>query len=1047
MPRPTPPTAHLLRSLHRVARQHPLDRKLVVAPSFGAGRELLRRLALLGSGWVGFDVTTPRPLASRVARAALAEQGLRSMDTFDRQALLDEALDAALAAGFDDAGLGELSEGVGFRQTVHDAVDELRLAGIDPRRLRTSRMRDVRKRRFLARVLERYEALLAERRRADTATILRLALDTLGPDGDVAAALGVDVVLLLPGLETRGLTGRVVDRLLRGGAEVVRADPVEGLEPPDGRLWAAADAESDASFLHAPGRVPEGLRTEAVSLFSAASPTDELREVLRRAAQQGLRWDEVEIVTPDPDTYGSALHALSVRLGIPVTYAAGLPMERTQAGRVVHAYLDWIEGGFQAQPIRRLLEAGDLRPPTRELRGHAPAALARRFRSLRVGWGRKRYRTQIKAAQAAAESLRPRPWESAEAFERRADRVRGELEALRYILFPALKATPSVPDRLGEGGEPVSPAELARGLRAFLRRVPPGRGPDAAAREAIGVRLERVEATLRRRTGFEAAVTILRRHLDITVRAPEPEPKSPDDLGAPFRSEGGHLHLSDVAHGGLSGRRVVFVVGVDADRVPGGGGQDPVLLDADRAVLGHGLPTATDRLRERIFDFAVFFARVRGSVTLSYSAWSGVDARVVAPSAALLQALRLARRDPAADYEALRNALGRVASALPGAGRPALDGDDVWMTALEDGGTLRPGLDAVRRAFPRLDGGLAARQERLGGTPGPHQGVVTPRPDALDPRRNDRLVLSASRLEDLGACPLRFLYKSVLRVYPPDDIELDPDRWLDPLARGRLLHEVFEGALRAAKEQGLGRADPGLERVALGVLTGRVTATRAEIPSPGEGVARREVTGLEEDVRSFVRLIREEGAPWVKLELTFGLEDDGPLELDVEGGTVRLRGAVDRVDENLEGLHVIDYKTGVPRDFQPSAGAFNGGRRLQHAVYAAAAERLLGGQVVTGEYHFPTRRGENTVHRFPRVRIAGAGALLGHMLDGVAAGTFVPTNDESDCRFCDYAEVCRVRTSDWGKIDSPLASWSDEHLNTGIQPAFTHLKRVRSFEE
>ena len=60
----------------------------------------------------------------------------------------------------------------------------------------------------------------------------------------------------------------------------------------------------------------------------------------------------------------------------------------------------------------------------------------------------------------------------------------------------------------------------------------------------------------------------------------------------------------------------------------------------------------------------------------------------------------------------------------------------------------------------------------------------------LDPRVNPDVVLSASRLEDLGTCPLRYLYRTVLRLRPPDDPEFDPDRWLNALERGSLLHAV-----------------------------------------------------------------------------------------------------------------------------------------------------------------------------------------------------------------------------------------------------------------
>ncbi|HSG08073.1 MAG TPA: PD-(D/E)XK nuclease family protein [Longimicrobiales bacterium] len=1015
----------------------------MVVPTFGGGRELLRSLARGGQGWVGFEVMTPTALAARLARQALAREGFQAVDAFDRQALMDEALDGALASG-PDAGLGELSEGVGFREAVHGSVMALRMAEVGPAELRAARLRDFRKRVFLARILERYETLLRERRRADPATILGLALAALEADGaTLPGMMGADLLFLMPGLGTRGLAGRFLEALRLRGARTLETDPVVGLTEPESVLWCAGEPGGTLSFLHAPEACPQS--APSVQLFRAASITDELREVLRRVVSRGAPWDAVEIVTTDPAAYGSALHALATRLRIPVTYATGLPVERTRPGRVVHAYLDWIQGGFQAAPIRRLLEAGDLRPP-RGSGSHAPADLARRFRQLRVGWGRRRYRTQIRRA---LEGLDARPHADGgfgELREKRVGRERSELQALRSILFPALKATPRVPDREGDASEPMSPAEVARGVRAFLRRVPPGAGADLAAREEILRVLDRVEATLRRRTHFEAAVTILRRHLEVRVRAPHLAAEAPDDLGAPWSSEGGHLHISDLEHGGLSGRKLVFVVGLDADRVPGGGNQDPVLPDSDRRVLGAGLPTSADLSRERAFRLWALLARLRGEVTLSHGAWNASEARVVAPSPVLLQALRLQRRDASLTYEDLHQALGEAACAVPADGSPLLDSDDVWMAALSQGGLLSAGTAAVRAAFTGLDRGLTAHEERCRGAPGPHHGVVTPRPDLLDPRRNEEVVLSASRLEDLGACPLRYFFRTVLRLYPPDDPELDPDRWLDALQKGSLLHGVFEQTLREAKNRGVTRTAAALEPLALEVLTAAAQRARDTIPSPGEGVVQRELAGLQEDVRSFVRMIREHGANWVKLEMKFGLDGKDLLVLPVARGTVRLRGAVDRVDEDLHGMKVIDYKTGVPRDYQSGKGVFNGGRRLQHALYAEAAERILGGRVEAGEYHFPTRKGENQIVPFSRPSLAAAPDLIGRMLDGVEAGTFVPTDSGDDCRFCDFAPVCRAKTSDWGKPEAPLADWSEEQLSLGLHPQFLHLRGTRNFE-
>ena len=579
-----------------------------------------------------------------------------------------------------------------------------------------------------------------------------------------------------------------------------------------------------------------------------------------------------------------------------------------------------------------------------------------------------------------------------------------------------------------------------------MRRTPPGKGPDAAAREEFMRILERVEVTLRRRTHFEAAVTILQRHLEFRVRAPRPDTEQSDSQGAPWRSEGGHLHLSDLEHGGFSGRKETFVVGVDADRVPGPGTQDPVLLDSERRALGEDLPTSTDIMRERIFRFAAFLARLRGRVTLSYSAWNAADARTVAPSPLLLQVLRLKRREGTAAFGDLHEELGRVYCAFPAEEAVDLDVDDVWMRALADGDVLHAGVGAVRAAFPRLDAGLTAVADRQG-PPGPHHGLVEPRPDELDPRRNGDLVVSASRLEGLGACPLRYLFASVLWLTPPKDPELDPDRWLDPLQRGSLLHAVFEAALRGARDGGVRLGDAAFAKLAMDALETEASRAREEIPAPGEGVRNRELTALGEDVRSFVRMVREHRPHWVALELRFGFSDEDALVLQVPGGEVHLRGAVDRVDDDLHGLHVVDYKTGVSRDYRSGTGAFNGGRRLQHAIYAEAAERVLGGEVVAGEYHFPTRRGENELHVFPRLDLVGLPTLLGHMLDAAEAGTFLPTDNPDDCRFCDFAEVCRASRDSYGKMHSRMADWSKEYLQMGLSPSFEHLKAVRTFEE
>ncbi|MSR35123.1 MAG: PD-(D/E)XK nuclease family protein [Gemmatimonadetes bacterium] len=998
-------------------RSAPGARTLLVAPTRGEGREILRALARSRGGWLGLEVTTVRPLALELVGSDLAARGLTLLDEFAEQSLIDELLDEALEATPGADSLRELAESVGFRAAVRDAVGALRLAGVDARRLASAAFADRLKRDLLVTLLARYEERLEKGALMDTAAVLRAAADAAR-----RGALPTESVLLVPGLGTRGLAGRFLAALEARGARRLPADSVPGMAVPEGMLWEA----------HEPAAPPA-----PVEQFHAAGVTEELREVLRRVLARKLRWDQVEIVTTDAGVYGPALHALAEQLDVPVTFAVGLPVERTRAGRAVAAYLRWLEGGFPDAVLRRLLEGGDLAAPAphRDLEG---PRLARALRRLRIGWGRERY---LPALHTAIDRLleegprQAREEDADDAVERHERRIR-ELEALVALLEPILTATPEVPDRHDRDVR-VRPSELARGLGRFLAMVPGGGPVDATALERLGSILDRIEATLERPTLFPSAVSVVTAHLAIRIPAQRAEGR------APWGSAGGHLHLSDVEHGGWSGRQEVFVVGLDAGRFPGQGTQDPVLLDHERGVLApRDLPDSGSRLDERRFRMGALLARLRGRVTMSYAAWEPAEGRTLAPSSLLLEAFRAGPGGPTAGYEDLDESLGDPISRIPRT-TTRLDREDVWLAALARGGHLLAGEDVVRAAFPALDRGLVARAARDGG-PSAFRGLVAARPE-LDPRDREGVALSASRLEALGSCGLRYFYASVLRVRPPDDPALDPERWLDALRRGTLLHSVYDRLLDEARAAELDAADAAFADLGSRILVEEAEAMRREVPPPSDTVWRREMDDLQAEVRSFVGMIREERPAVEHTELRFGLPgaEHAPVELTLPSGRrLWLRGSIDRVDRlRSGGLRVVDYKTGSNRPYSRTT-MFRGGRRLQHALYSAVAEALLDGNVELAEYHFPTRKGENHRSPFHRLELTRGLELLDRLLDMAAAGRFLPTDDPDDCFICDFKTICRAYRDKYGTLQSPPAEWGKAHYE---DDAYDLLRIVRGW--
>ncbi len=688
---PTPPAApsRLLQELARHQRAAPLDRKLLVARSVGAGRELLRALGRHGDSWTGFDVTTLRPLALELALPGLAAEGLTVQDEFQEEALLDGAMDGAAetAAG---AAFGALLAGPGFRRGVRGAVSALELAGVSADRLARVSLPDPARRDFLVEVLRRFQRAVAGSGRVGLAEVLRRAAVALG-DG---APLRWDRILLLPGLPLRGASGRLVQLLIERGAETLAADPVEGLTPPDAVLWRGHPEPAPLSGLNRPpeqppaqappppseappppseappppseapsadwgdlplfAEVPEaaspaprGPEGTVLDLFHAGGIEEELLEVVRRVLEEGYAWHDVEIVTPDPAAYGAALQGLAERLGIPVTFAVGLPVERTVPGRAVAAYLSWLREDFPASVLHGMLARGELRAPRPW--GDVPGdAMGRALRRLRIGWGRGRYLPALDRAvlraRARAEEAEPGPTKD------RAERSLRTHLALRAVAHRILDTTPGTVRTVGDATPHVAPGALARGIRTLLGLLRLEGEVDETARDRLLRIVDRAEASLHGPVPLAVAVATLEDHLAIRVPAPRAEGR------APWVSDAGSLHLSDLEHGGLSGRPRTFLVGLDAGRFPGVVTQDPFLLDRERRAISASLPTSGERLEEGRFDFAALLARLRGHVTLSHPVWGASAARTLMPSPALLQAYRLGAGNPRAGFEDLRRA-------------------------------------------------------------------------------------------------------------------------------------------------------------------------------------------------------------------------------------------------------------------------------------------------------------------------------------------------------------------------------------------------------
>ena len=294
------------------------------------------------------------------------------------------------------------------------------------------------------------------------------------------------------------------------------------------------------------------------------------------------------------------------------------------------------------------------------------------------------------------------------------------------------------------------------------------------------------------------------------------------------------------------------------------------------------------------------------------------------------------------------------------------------------------------------------------------------------------LVVSPTSLERWASCPFSYFLGNVLGLGSLDD----PEEVLSitPLEKGSLVHSVLEEFIGQAKEDG-NLPRPGepwsdehrilMERIA------QENFRRVE----SNGAAGRELMWQLEkedilnDLHSFLEadagLRNRFSLSPSSFETRFGMPGGSWPEavLELEGGSaVRFRGIIDRIDtdpQQREAL-VLDYKSGGASSYRGlNADPIDGGRKLQLAVYALAAQGALGPEVkVRSAYWFVSSRGGFSIVPPEPFDIRQDGAVervkegITTIASGIKGGIF-PANPGSpdrgsfaNCHYCDFDSLC-----------------------------------------
>ena len=196
--------------------------------------------------------------------------------------------------------------------------------------------------------------------------------------------------------------------------------------------------------------------------------------------------------------------------------------------------------------------------------------------------------------------------------------------------------------------------------------------------------------------------------------------------------------------------------------------------------------------------------------------------------------------------------------------------------------------------------------------------------DGLPDLATGERATSPTALERYAICPHEYFVSQMLHVEPVED----PEELVETsvLDIGSIIHESFDALIREAGAAGVlpGYGEPWTQ-VQRQRLQEIANATADAYEAAGRTGHPLLWARQREQILATLDWMIDDDNAWragndarvVASELAFGFGGEPAVEVPVPGGTVRFRGAADKIDERRDGtLLVTDIKTGSARTFK-----------------------------------------------------------------------------------------------------------------------------------
>ncbi len=452
----------------------------------------------------------------------------------------------------------------------------------------------------------------------------------------------------------------------------------------------------------------------------------------------------------------------------------------------------------------------------------------------------------------------------------------------------------------------------------------------------------------------------------------------------------GSIYVSSYDSGGNTSREHVFFIGLNYDYIPGKESRNSIILDEEKINISERFKEIEFKPSHRINKLRAAVDKQSGKIYFSASYYD----KTKTDSFQLITPVLL-------EYSQLnyKNFKQKYFLALNKIVEESLEYKNIF------------------DVYPNLKQGQIAYDKRHSQALSEYDGLLTEFKSEFDPRYTKKPI-SATKIEQISDCAFKYFIENILKLRTNDRVSFDLDKWMTPLQKGSLVHNILFEYLSLSRD--VIYYVPTKKDLLDKIIKSNLEEYHKSTPPYPKEIIEKELFYLQHVFDSFYNFehARQDKRKPYKLELGFGGEskEHTAIKIALKDEDFLLSGKIDRIDiTDDDTCVVIDYKTGKPVKYSPDE-KYKKGARLQPFLYSYALKKLLGKDVKKAGYYYIPSNG------FPKevlIEVSNVGELkelLDNIFDIVKEGLFISNRDmfdeHSTCNYCDYSGYCKIYEDD-----------------------------------